>query len=152
MSHEAAHQSEGTGRSHAWIYWALGLAFLALAIIGLLSYGEDRKDQEAQAKAAQVAAQFEAQGFPVPEDLDVFASTFGTDGGAICEDPASALKKGLYDVSLANGAATVGIRPVTVDRRVVQGQLIVLGVYCPEELPDFEKFIEDKDYDDVIKE
>lgn len=152
MTHEASHQSEGTGKSHAWIYWALGLVFLVLLIVALFTYSSDREDQQAQQKADQLIEAFEAAGLPTPENSDVFTTAFGNDGGAMCDDPASALKKALFDVNLANGAATVGIRPIKADARVVQGELIALNIYCPEQLPDFEKFIQDKEYDDVIKD
>jgi hypothetical protein len=61
----------------------------------------------------------------------------GDDGGAICDDPNSALKKAILYGQLTNGAAGPGIWPVIADNRVVQGELAVIKIYCPQELPEF---------------
>jgi hypothetical protein len=59
----------------------------------------------------------------------------GDDGGAICDDPNSALKKAILYGQLTNGAAGPGIRPVIADNRVVQGELAVIKIYCPRSCP-----------------
>jgi hypothetical protein len=64
----------------------------------------------------------------------VIVDVFGDDGGATCAKPNSALKRGLLLGELTNGAAGPGARPIIADNRVVQGQLLVMKVYCPDEL------------------
>ena len=54
---------------------------------------------------------FEAAGLPVPEDLDIVTRTLGDDGGAVCDDPASALGKATLADQITNGADFVGRRP-----------------------------------------
>jgi hypothetical protein len=45
---------------------------------------------------------------------------------------------------LVNGAAGPGLRPTLTDtNRLLQGQLIAIGVYCPDELEDFRNYVED---------
>ena len=66
----------------------------------------------------------------------------GDDGGAICKDPASALRKSILFGHLTNGAGGPGMRPVIVDSRVFQGQLLVIQIYCPDELPEFQQMVE----------
>ncbi len=53
---------------------------------------------------------------------------------------------------VANGAAGPGMRPVIADTRIVQGQLAVIEVYCPDELEDFKSYISDLKYDDVVNQ
>lgn len=74
----------------------------------------------------------------------------GDDGGAVCADPNSALKKAILYGQLTNGAAGPGIRPVIADHRVVKGELLIIGIYCPDELPEFTKTAEDLKLDDVV--
>ena len=35
------------------------------------------------------------------------------------------------------------------DSRVFQGQLLIIEIYCPDELDDFRAFVEDLETDDV---
>ena len=66
----------------------------------------------------------------------------GDDGGALCKDPASALRKSILFSQLTNGAAGPGIRPVIVDSRVFKGQLLAIQIYCPDQLPRFQQMVE----------
>ena len=45
-----------------------------------------------------------------------------------------------------------GARPVIADSRAVKGQLLIIKVYCPDELKDFQKFVDDLKTDDVAHE
>jgi hypothetical protein len=38
---------------------------------------------------------------------------------------------------------------VIADSRVVRGQLLIIEIYCPEELEEFREFVEDLETDDV---
>ncbi|MFT4049822.1 MAG: hypothetical protein QM648_08290 [Solirubrobacterales bacterium] len=155
MSHVSEVESslpQGTGKSHKLLYTVLAFAAIVLLVIGLFSYSQNRKDAEALSKAQQLSTLFEASGLRTPEDLTVFSSVFGTDGGAMCEDPNSALNKALFDVAFANGAAGVGIRPIVADARVVKGELLALQVYCPDKVAGFQQYVKDQKFDDVINE
>ena len=66
----------------------------------------------------------------------------GDDGGALCKDPASALRKSILFSQLTNGAAGPGIRPVIADSKVFKGQLLVIQIYCPDQLPRFQQMVE----------
>ena len=37
------------------------------------------------------------------------------------------------------------------DSRVFQGQLLIIEIYCPEELDDFQAYVEDLKTDDVTR-
>lgn len=150
LSDVEAQLPEESGRSHKLVYTILALVALALVIIGLFTYSQDRKDAIALQKAEQLMVAFQAAGLTTPEDATVFSSMFGTDGGALCEDPGSALNKALFSINFVNGGAGVGTRPVIADARVIQGERLALSVYCPEELADFEEYVKDQKYDDVL--
>ena len=70
----------------------------------------------------------------VPASNDDIVRTLGTDGGAICENPATALGKGLRNDALVNGAdfgrTPTGHRgPADRRRRGDRPQ-----TYCPDKL------------------
>ena len=50
-----------------------------------------RTTQQAQDKAQQLTQKFKAAGLEVPVNDDVFVRTLGSDGGTVCDNPASAL-------------------------------------------------------------
>jgi amino acid transporter len=131
------------------IYAAVGFVVGAAVVWGLLSLDDTRKDEEAQAKADQVIASFEAQGYNPPEK-DLLVNLLGTDGGKVCEDPGSTLNEALHRVHLSNGAAQVGTRPVIADEDVVTGGLLILDVYCPDQAQEVRTYLEDLKYDDVV--
>jgi hypothetical protein len=66
----------------------------------------------------------------------------GTDGGATCDDPNNALNRAILYSTLSNGAAGPGMRPVVFDKTMLGGQLLILKIYCPEELPSMQKFVD----------
>ena len=131
--------------------FVLGGVLLLLCVIGLITYSKQESDQEAQAKAQQLVTKFEQAGLPVPEDIDILTRTLGSDGGAVCDNPASALGKALIADQVTNGASFVGRRPVIIDRRFVLGEALILETYCPEELQEFKQDILDKyKFDDTV--
>jgi hypothetical protein len=140
----------GSGSGLRWMYWSLGVVVVVLAIIGLITYSGQKDDQQAQQKAAQLSQKLEAAGLRVPDE-DILVRSLGSDGGNVCENPASALGKATLHDQLTNGADFVGRRPVIVDRRVVQGEALILETYCPEKLEEYKDKIDDLKFDDTLK-
>jgi hypothetical protein len=137
--------------SRTW-YWVIGGVLVVLCAIGLITYSKQKDDQEAQQKAQQLVTKFEAAGLPVPADIDILTRTLGSDGGAVCDNPASALGKALVADQVTNGASFVGRRPVIFDRRFVLGEALILETYCPEELSDFRQdILDDYKFDDTVE-
>jgi hypothetical protein len=134
------------------MYWLVGAVVVVLAVLGLILYDTAQDNQEAQAKAQQLIAAFEEAGLPVPADTDQIVATLGTDGGAVCANPANALGKATLFDSLTNGASHVGRRAVIVDARIVQGEALILGIYCPDELQAYQEKIDALKYDDTLKQ
>jgi len=134
------------------IYWIIGAVVVVLAIIGLVTYSGKKQDQQAQAKAAQLTQSLQRAGLPVPQDQDIFIRSFGTDGGAVCDNPANALGRATLFDQITNGADFVGRRPIIVDSRVLVGEALILQTYCPEKLQQFKDKTGDLKTDDVIKD
>ena len=133
-----------------WIYWvSLGLLIL-LAVIALITFSAAHSTAKAKDKADQLTAALQEAGARTPSQ-DQIVRVLGDDGGAICDDPGAALRRATLYGLLTNGAAGPGQRPVVADRRVVEFQLLVVKTYCPDELEDFQKAVDDLDYADVIK-
>jgi len=134
------------------VYWIIGAVLVILCVVGLITYSGNKETAEAQQKAEQLAQKFEQAGLRVPVDLDILVRSLGTDGGAVCANPANALGIALQNDMLTNGADFVGRRPVIVDRRIVLGEALILQTYCPDKLKPYQDRIDDLKTDDVIKD
>jgi hypothetical protein len=119
----------------------LGAVFVVLAVVALLLYHAKKSDAAADQKATQLAAEITAAGH-TPPPKDRIVSVLGDDGGAVCAEPASALKRAALYSGLSNGAGGPGQRPVIADSRAVQGELLIIKVYCPEDLPSFSEVVD----------
>jgi hypothetical protein len=137
-------------RTRRITYLVLGVAFLLVLGIALVAYNSAKSDAEADQKADQYIAELTAAGLRAPSKDQVIL-VLGDNGGPACATPNSSLKKGILLGELTNGAAGPGIRPIIADNRVVQGQLLMIKVYCPDELEEFADFIDDLKYADVVK-
>ena len=140
-------------RTHRWMLWGAGAVALVLVVIGLITYSGKKDTQEAKDKAAQLTQKLTAAGLTPPKDQDILTRSFGTDGGAVCDNPASSLGKAVLYDQLTNGASFVGKRPVIVDRDILKGELLILQTYCPDKLQKYKDKILDKvKVDDVLKD
>jgi hypothetical protein len=145
----SSYEEESTGQ-HRVIQWvALGL-LIVLVLVALLSYRSAKSTSEAQDKADQLIAALEDAGARVPSQ-DQIVRVLGEDGGPTCDDPGSVLRRSTLHSLLMNGAAGPGMRPVIADSRAVKGQLLVIQIYCPDEIEKFKDVVDDLDFDDVIK-
>ncbi|MEV6206939.1 hypothetical protein [Kitasatospora sp. NPDC051914] len=63
--------------------------------------------------------------------------------GAVCENPAGALKNAPWKVDPANGAGDPGRRPIVADAKAVEAGAIVLNVHCPDKLDEFRDELDD---------
>lgn len=145
----STHQENQSSRERSWIYITAVVLLVIAAIVAVLAFSETRESNRAQEKADELIAAFEEAGAARTPDRDMVVRVFGDDGGATCNDPNGALRRATLFSMLANGAAGPGARPVVADSRAIQGQLLVLEVYCPDELDEFREFLEDLKTDDV---
>jgi hypothetical protein len=137
--------------SMRWIYWVIGGLILILCVIGLITYSGEKQTEEAQQKAQELTQKLEQEGLRVP-DQDILIRTLGTDGGNVCDNPASALGRATLLDRLVNGASFVGQRPVIVDRRMLRGEALILETYCSDKLQEYRDKFDDLKFDDTLKD
>jgi hypothetical protein len=131
-----------TRRERLTIYVLAGAVVLILMVLGLVAWREAKTDQEAQGKADQLIAALTAANAPTPSREQI-VRVLGTDGGAICTNPNESLVRAALQARLSNGAGGPGARPVIADSLAVRGGILVVSIYCPDQLAEFQKFIDD---------
>jgi hypothetical protein len=135
-------EETATQKDRRVVYIVIAVALVLLLIICLVFYRRAESNQEAQDKANQLVAALQKAGVRAVPSQEQIVSRLGDDGGAICKDPASALRQAILFDQLSNGAGGPGRRPVIVDSRVFRGELLVIQIYCPDELPQFQQLVE----------
>jgi hypothetical protein len=135
-------EETATQKDRRVVYIVITVALVLLLIIALVFYRRAETSQEAQGKADQLIAALQKAGVRAVPSQEQIARVLGNDGGAICKDPGSALRKALLFSQLTNGAGGPGTRPVIVDSRIFKGELLVIQIYCPDELPRFQQIVD----------
>jgi hypothetical protein len=131
------------------IYWIVVGALGVLLIVMLVAWNYDRQNEEADAKAQELIAAFEAAGLTAP-DQDQIARTLGDDGGQVCETADSGLVQGYWKLRLLIGGEFY-VRATSLPEHIRQGLSLVVDVYCPEKRPDIEDFFEGWDFHNVVR-
>ncbi|MFJ6832522.1 hypothetical protein [Streptomyces sp. NPDC091209] len=135
---------------HRWIYLGAIVVLLTLVVIGLVRYAAITTNSKAASKANELADAAVAAGLPRP-DTELIASVLGTDGGLVCDDPASALKSALWKINVSNGAAFVGQRPVIGDGSALKAEAAILKIYCPDKLDTFQDRLDTLKTDNTVR-
>ena len=135
-------EETSTQKDRRVVYIVITVALVLLLIIALVFYRSAQSNQQAQDKANQLIAALQKAGVRVVPSQEQIVGVLGDDGGSLCKDPASALRKSILFDQLTNGASGPGRRPVIVDSRVFRGQLLVIQIYCPDQLPQFQQLVE----------
>lgn len=139
------------GSERRWIYLtSLGLLVL-FVVIGLIVFSSAKSSSQASAKADQLIAALHQSGARAP-DKDQIVRVLGSDGGATCDHPNEALSKATLFSMLMNGASGPGMRPIVADSRLVKGQLLIMHIYCPDQLRDFQSFVDDLKTADTVNQ
>ena len=138
-------------RDRMIIYGLVTFIIVVLTIIALLLFPYVSSNREADDKADQLIAALDQAGARTPSH-DQIVGVLGDDGGAICANPNGPLARATLLSQMANGSGGPGTRPVIVDERVVQGELLVIQIYCPENLAEFQQFVGDLATSDVAGE
>lgn len=135
-------------RKRVLTYVVLAVVAVVLMVIGIIAYEQNQGSAEAKSKADKLIAALETAGLPAP-DSSLIIGYLGSDGGAVCADPGSALNQGIANWASGNGAAGPGLRPGPVAERAVKGEVLVLSIYCPDELPEFMNYVDTLDLKDT---
>jgi hypothetical protein len=142
---------EPSTHEHRTMYIVAAIVLVVLMVIGLITYRGNKSTREAEDKADQFIAALQKAGAQRIPSQEQVVGVFGNDGGAACADPTKALAKSTFFRLLSNGAAGPGERPIIADRKVVRGQLLVIEVYCPDQLPAFTQFVDKLKTDDTVE-
>lgn len=130
-----------TKRGRSVVYIVSMILLVVLAVVALLMFKSARETQQSLEKADQLIAAIETAGGTAPSREQI-ARVLGDDGGAVCANPNEALSRATFLSQLANGATGPGSRPVIVSSRLVQGELAIVKIYCPDELAGFQQFVD----------
>jgi hypothetical protein len=137
-----------TPRVRYIIYGVVAAVVVILMVVGLFAWHRAKSDRDAEAKADQLIAALDVAGARTPSREQV-VRVLGTDGGPVCADPNEFLNRAAMLGQLTNGAGGPGSRPVIADSRAAKGELLVISVYCPEQLPAFQDFVNSLRTEDV---
>jgi Tfp pilus assembly protein FimT len=129
-------------RHRSVLYIVVSVVLVILAVWAVIAFRGARETQQAQEKADQLIQTLEDAGATAPPAPEIIARVLGDDGGAVCANPNQALSRSTLYGMLTTGAGGPGERPVIVDNKVMQGQLAIIEVYCPDELEDFRQFVD----------
>ncbi|MGW6392516.1 hypothetical protein ACWFR1_18855 [Streptomyces sp. NPDC055103] len=135
---------------HKWVYWGAIVILVGLAVTGVIRYADVRRNSVTLSKANQLQEELVKAGYSAP-DTETIERLLGTDGGQVCEDPGNALKTALWKIQQSNGATGPGMRPVISDSKAVEAERIVLQVYCPDQLDEFDEALDDLKTDDTVR-
>ncbi len=139
MSTGAEQQSP---RHRSVLYVVVTVVLVILAVWAVIAFSTARESQRAEEKATELVQVLQDAGATAAPAPEVVARVLGDDGGAVCADPNRALSRSTLYGLLTNGASGPGIRPVLVDNAVFRGQLAIIKVYCPDELKEFQQFVD----------
>ncbi|TQF67209.1 hypothetical protein FK531_16780 [Rhodococcus spelaei] len=128
--------------THLIIYLVAFALFVGLSVWGLVAFNQNQRDAESLSKATALAERFQAAGLGTL-DVDATARVLGTTGGVACSHPGDALRRGVLDQQIVNGAAGPGQRPIIATTDVVAGERIVIETYCPDQLRGFVQYADD---------
>ncbi|WP_137994585.1 hypothetical protein [Streptomyces vilmorinianum] len=136
---------------HRWIHIGAIVVLVGLVVTGLIRYSAVKRNAETAEKANRLHEELVRAGYPAP-DVEITERLLGMDGGPVCEQPGSALKQALYRIhQLSNGASGPGSRPVIADSKAVAAERIVLQVYCPDKVDEFDEDVDDLKTDETVR-
>ena len=132
------------------LYVVVGAAIGVLMVLALILYRSADQSRDAEARADELIVALDDAGAMVTPSQDQIVNVLGDDGGAVCANPNDALSRATLQAQLANGAAGPGARPVITDRKILRGQTLIIQIYCPDELDEFQQYVDDLATDDVV--
>ena len=138
----STHMESSTKRGRSVTYIVATILLVVFAVIALLMFRSARETQQSLEKADQLIAEINAAGGTAPSREQI-ARVLGDDGGAVCANPNEALSRATFQGQLTNGATGPGTRPVIAHAQVARGELAIIKVYCPEELAEFQQFVDE---------
>ncbi|MFI2365781.1 hypothetical protein [Promicromonospora sp. NPDC019610] len=146
----STHTETQSRRERTILYVAVGVVIGVLLVLALVLYRAADRTRDAEAKADELIQALDEAGATVMPSKDQIVTVLGDDGGAVCANPNDALNRATLQAQLANGATGPGARPVITDRKILRGQTLIIQIYCPDELDEFQQYVDDLATDDVV--
>ena len=128
-------------RERSVLYIVVAVVLVSVAVWAVIAFGASREAERAEEKADELVQTLEDQGATTLRP-EVIARVLGDDGGAVCANPNQALSRSTLYGMLTTGSGNPGERPFITENRFLQGQLAIIEVYCPDELEEFQEFID----------
>jgi hypothetical protein len=117
---------------------------IILLTVGVVTWHSARSDRIAQQNAVLLRqALIDAGALTVPSQEQIIR-VLGDDGGVTCADPDAALTKAVLLQQVATGSGGTGARPVSTGSSAVRGELLVISIYCPDQLARFQQFVDQR--------
>lgn len=130
--------------SHKAIYATVTGVFAALLVVMLVTFDYDKQNDAADQKAEQLITLYEAFDLPVPAKAEQISRTLGDDGGAVCATAKSASDLNQLKTQLGVGGEFY-VRATDIDDSTIAGLVLIVGVYCPDQLDHVLDFVDDLD-------
>ncbi|QFU88948.1 hypothetical protein [Amycolatopsis sp. YIM 10] len=127
-------------RGRVVLYTAVAALTVVLMALAVAAWRAGKVNRAAEDKADRLIAALAELGTAVPE-RDQVVRLFGDDGGPVCADPAGAARRAASLGVLSTGAGGPGTRPAVAGAKLVEGQLAVVTIYCPDRLSEFEEYV-----------
>ena len=136
-------------RERSLIYIITVVVLVVLGVIATVMFLSARQEVKSQDKAEELIQVLSDAGVDVNLTAEQISRVLGNDGGAVCANPNEALSRAVLLDRIANGASGPGIRPIITDERYLQGQVLIMQVYCPDEVEDFQQFVDSLELTDT---
>lgn len=138
----STHTEQQPRRERSIIYVVALVVLVVLAVIAVVTFFSARETAQAQDRADELITSLEDAGVDVTLSAEQIARVLGDDGGVVCADPNSALSRAALLDRLSNGAAGPGQRPIIAEDRLVEAGVLIIQTYCPDELEEYQEFID----------
>jgi hypothetical protein len=131
------------------VYGVVAALLAVLLVVMLIAFDYDRRNTEAVDKADELITQLQANGLAAPDDAEDVADLLGDDGGSFCAVDYDGQYLGQIKNSLGVGGEFF-FRASSLDDDTIKGLEIIVGIYCPDKLPDVQDLADDLDLDDDL--
>ena len=129
-------------RERVILYSVIGVLVVVVMVFAAVTWRGARESRAAAEKADRLVAALKELGVHEPS-RDQIARVLGTDGGSVCANPTDALNRATDLTQMSNGAGGPGSRPIIADSDLIEGELAIISIYCPDKLSEFKSFVED---------
>ena len=129
-------------RERSIIYIITVAVLVVLGAIAVFTFLAAREEARGVDKAEELITSLEDAGVDVTLTAQQIAGVLGDDGGVVCADPNSALSRAALLDRLSNGAGGPGQRPILAEDRLVEAGVLIIQTYCPDELEEYQEFID----------